>query len=107
MLAFRAKHRDFRQHTRMTGASVVRDTRGPWVRGPVVASVLALVAVLFGPITVAVAAPGIQLSKDAPGEVLAGAPITYTLTVTNPPSNPDATTEYNLAFRDVIPADAS
>ena len=75
----------------MAGTHAVQDVRAPWVRGSVVACVLALVAVLFGPITAAVAAPGIQLSKDAPGEVLMGEPITYTLTVTNPPSNPDAT----------------
>ena len=77
------------------------------MRASVLACVLALVGVVFGPITAAVAAPGIQLAKSAPGEVLAGEPITYTLTVTNPPSNPDATTEYNLGFRDVIPADVS
>lgn len=91
----------------MTGAHAVQDVRAPWVRASVLTCVLALVAVLFGPITAAVAAPGILLSKDAPGEVLAGQPITFTLTATNPPSNPDAAPEYNLAFRDVIPSDVT
>lgn len=99
--------REIRHHTEVTGAPAVQDVSAPWVRASVLTCVFTLVAVLFGPLAVAVAAPGIQLSKSAPGEVLAGQPITYTLTVTNPSSNPDATTEYNLAFRDVIPPGVS
>lgn len=90
----------------MVDAPAVRDVHAAWVRTSVLACVLALVAVLFGPITAAVAAPGIHLSKSAPGEVLAGEPITYTLTVSNPPG-PGAAPEYNLGFRDVIPANVS
>ena len=65
-------------------------------------AVLALLAVLFGPLDVAVAAPGITATKTADGESLAGAPIAYTLTVRNPASNPDATTEFNVSFRDQL-----
>lgn len=45
--------------------------------------------------------PDISLSKSAPGSVLVGEPVTYTLTVTNPA---DAVPAYNLSLRDVLPA---
>jgi uncharacterized repeat protein (TIGR01451 family) len=45
--------------------------------------------------------PDISLSKSAPGSVLVGEPVTYTLTVTNPAG---AVPAYNLSLRDVLPA---
>ena len=66
--------------------------------------VLTLVAsYLVLPVSPAAAAPGITLTKSAPGTVRAGAPITYRLTAANPASNPDAVNEWNLSFRDVLP----
>jgi len=65
-------------------------------------AVLALLAVPLGPLDVAVAAPGITATKTADGESLAGALIDYTLTVRNPASNPDATAEFNVSFRDQL-----
>ena len=66
--------------------------------------VLTLVAsYLVLPVSPAAAAPGITLTKSAPGTVRAGAPITYRLTAANPVSNPDAVNEWNLSFRDVLP----
>ena len=55
------------------------------------------------PTTPAAAAgtPDISLSKTAPGTVLVGRPVTYTLTVTNPAG---AVPAYNLVLRDVLPA---
>lgn len=50
------------------------------------------------------AAPAISLSKTASGEVLAGEPITYTLTASNPLDNADVAPEFNATFRDVLPA---
>ena len=49
------------------------------------------------------AAPGITLNKSAPADVLVGGSVDYTLTATNPGSNPDAVPEYNVTFRDVLP----
>ncbi|HET6210078.1 MAG TPA: hypothetical protein VFD94_06830, partial [Jatrophihabitans sp.] len=49
------------------------------------------------------ATPGISLAKQAPAKVLAGAPVTFTLTASNPASNPSAAPEYNVSFRDVLP----
>ncbi len=81
-------------------------------RGSSWAALLAALAVLVGPAVVlpaapAAAAPAIALSKSAPGEVLAGDPITYTLTASNPDANPDATFEWNLALRDLLPPDTT
>ncbi len=58
-----------------------------------VASTLALTA------APAQAAPAISLTKSAPGSVLAGDTVTYTLTATNPGSDP----LFNISFRDVLP----
>ena len=66
------------------------------------ATVLALVALLLGPVDAAVAAPGITATKSADGEALAGDPIDYTLTARNPAGNPDATNEFNVSFRDQL-----
>ena len=49
------------------------------------------------------AAPAISLDKTAPADVLVGASIPYTLTASNPASNPDAVPEFNVTFRDVLP----
>ena len=49
------------------------------------------------------AAPGLNIAKGAPAQVRADEPITYTLTVTNPSSNPDAINEYNISFNDTLP----
>ncbi|MFC6009052.1 hypothetical protein [Angustibacter luteus] len=77
--------------------------RAIWVRCVAVASLVAAVTFVAPPIA-AVAAPGVSLGKTASGQVRAGEPITYTLTATNPTSNPDATVEYNLSYTDVLPA---
>ena len=44
--------------------------------------------------------PGLAVAKSAPGEVLAGDPITYTLTASN---NSPTDALFNLSFRDVLP----
>src|ERR1044071_3910392 len=49
------------------------------------------------------AVPSIQLGKSASGEVLVGESVDYSFTASNPISNPDAVTEYNVSFRDVLP----
>ena len=49
------------------------------------------------------AAPAITLNKSAPADVLVGGSVDYTLSVSNPSSNPDAVPEYNVSFRDVLP----
>ena len=98
-------------------ALIVRSTAGAGGRGSgwvamgrrrslasAIGVVLTLVAsFLVLPVSPAVAAPGITLTKSAPGTVRAGAPITYRLTAANPASNPDAVNEWNLSFRDVLP----
>lgn len=48
--------------------------------------------------------PAIQLSKKASGSILAGDAVSYTLTATNSADNPAAAPEYNVSFRDVLPA---
>ncbi|MGB9348017.1 MAG: hypothetical protein WCA90_18435, partial [Ilumatobacteraceae bacterium] len=47
------------------------------------------------------AAANLQTGKSAPGELLAGDPLTYTLTASNPGASSDPL--YNLTFRDVLP----
>ena len=49
------------------------------------------------------AAPGITLNKSAPADVLVGGSVRYTLTASNPASNPDAIPEFNVSVRDVLP----
>ena len=68
-------------------------------------AVLSVVAALMVPAVLpeAVAAPGLNIAKGAPDQVRADEPITYTLTVTNPSSNPDAINEYNISFTDTLP----
>ena len=68
-------------------------------------AVLSVVAALMVPavLPAAVAAPGLNIAKGAPAQVRADEPITYTLTVTNPSSNPDAINEYNISFNDTLP----
>ena len=62
-----------------------------------------LLSYLVLPLAPAAAAPGLTFTKSSSGSVRAGAPITYTLAVGNPTSNPDAVNEWNLSFRDVLP----
>ncbi|WP_442214531.1 isopeptide-forming domain-containing fimbrial protein [Specibacter sp. RAF43] len=52
------------------------------------------------------ATPGITVHKSAPGSVLVGDAISYTLTASNP-AGAGATAEYNVSFRDVLPAGVS
>jgi uncharacterized repeat protein (TIGR01451 family)/fimbrial isopeptide formation D2 family protein len=49
----------------------------------------------------------IRLEKSAPATVLVGAPITYSITATNPRDDGDADFQYNLSFRDVLPKGVS
>jgi uncharacterized repeat protein (TIGR01451 family)/fimbrial isopeptide formation D2 family protein/LPXTG-motif cell wall-anchored protein len=51
----------------------------------------------------AAGSPGIALAKTAPASVLAGKPISFTLTASNPSANVSAAPEYNASFRDVLP----
>lgn len=59
---------------------------------------------------VAVAAPvaaapvSIKVEKSAPEAILVGEPISYSLKATNPADDGDADAQYNVSFRDVLPA---
>ncbi|MFI5429488.1 isopeptide-forming domain-containing fimbrial protein [Aeromicrobium sp. UC242_57] len=51
------------------------------------------------------AAPvSISVAKDAPESILVGDAITYSVRATNPTDDGDADFQYNLSFRDVLPA---
>ncbi|WP_083372002.1 isopeptide-forming domain-containing fimbrial protein [Paraoerskovia marina] len=63
------------------------------------AAALSLALVGLVPAPAALAAPGLAVSKSAAGEVLAGEPITYTLTATNDGSG---AAEFNGSFRDEL-----
>ena len=68
--------------------------------------VLSSVAVLIGGLTMttaqpAAAAASVTLDKSAPGSVLLGDPVPYTLTASNPAANDPL---YNVSFSDVLPA---
>ncbi len=84
--------------------------RMPFPRPSPVLVALALVApaaVLLtaaSPGSGAPAGPAITLAKTASPQVLAGGQVTYTVAAANPSSNPDAAPEYNVSFRDVLPA---
>jgi uncharacterized repeat protein (TIGR01451 family)/fimbrial isopeptide formation D2 family protein len=73
-----------------------------------VGSLVALGLVVL-PLSPAAAAgsPAITVAKSAPSSVLAGKTISYTLTATNPSTNPGAAPEYNASFRDVLPIGVS
>jgi hypothetical protein len=62
---------------------------------------------VLGPAPASAATPAITVAKQAPGSVLAGKPVTFTLTAANPSANPGAQPEYNTSFRDVLPVGAS
>ena len=87
-------------------------TTGGW-RRRLVAGVTVLALGLVGAVVLpagADAAPGgpaITVEKRAPGSVLAGESVTFTLTATNPAANSGAVPEYNTSFRDVLPAGLS
>ena len=67
--------------------------------------VLSSVAVLIGGLTMTTAQPAaaasVTLDKSAPGSVLLGDPVPYTLTASNPAGNDPL---YNVSFSDVLPA---
>ena len=65
-------------------------------------AVSAFASVAAAPVAAA-AGPAISVAKSAPGSVLVGDTIGYTLTATNPSSNPGAVPDYNVTFRDVLP----
>ena len=66
----------------------------------IVASVLVVVPpAVSSPVLAQTPTTDIKASKNAPGQVLAGQPITYTLSAENASSTP----YYNLTFRDVLP----
>jgi uncharacterized repeat protein (TIGR01451 family) len=62
----------------------------------VLPAVMVLGAVAAPP---AAAAAGLTLTKSAPASALVGTDVTYTLTVTNPGTDP----LYNVSFRDLLP----
>ncbi|MFC5676780.1 isopeptide-forming domain-containing fimbrial protein [Aeromicrobium endophyticum] len=84
-----------------------RSRRFFFARRQVVVAMAALLSV-SGVSVVATAQPAaaapvsIRLDKSAPASVLVGAPITYSVTATNPKDD-DADVQYNLSFRDVLP----
>ena len=70
----------------------------------VIAMVFALVTVsgfAFAPTAAAAAAAPIGMAKAGPGSVLAGSPVAFTLTATNP-AIANAVRQYNVSFRDVL-----
>ena len=73
------------------------------------AAPLAVSLVLLGSVVLprppAIAAGGaaITVTKQAPATLLAGKPISFTLTASNGAANPGAQPEYNASFRDVLP----
>ena len=74
-----------------------------------VAAVTVVAIGLLGAVVVPSAAnaapgdPAISVAKRAPSSVLAGEPVTFTLTASNPAANPGAVPEYNTSLRDVLP----
>jgi large repetitive protein len=68
-----------------------------------VASLLCVGVVALDRPAASAATPGIAVTKQGPSSVLIGQPVTYTLTASNPTSNPGVAPEYNLSFRDVLP----
>ena len=69
----------------------------------VVVSLLSVGVIAFDRPAASAASPGIVVTKQGPTSVLIGEPVTYTLTASNPTSNPGVVPEYNLSFRDVLP----
>ena len=69
---------------------------------PLVIALALLGAVALPPQAAQAAGPVISVSTQAPATVLAGLPIGYTLTASNP-SGTGAQPEYNVSFRDVLP----
>ena len=68
----------------------------------VVFAVLTVPAVVAAPPVAAAADSTIALTKSAPASVLAGSPVPYTLTATNPANAANAAPQYNVSFRDVL-----
>ena len=60
-------------------------------------------AVVASPAAQAAAPPTIGLGKTGPASVLAGSPVPFTLTATNPASAGSAVPQYNVSFQDVLP----
>ncbi len=82
--------------------SVVRArARSRWTAG-LLAGLVAVATVVIGQATPAFAA-AIAVTTTAPAGVLVGAPIQFQLAASNP-SGGTAAPEYNLTFRDVLPA---
>ncbi|MET3803063.1 putative repeat protein (TIGR01451 family)/fimbrial isopeptide formation D2 family protein [Nakamurella sp. UYEF19] len=63
--------------------------------------------VVNAPEASAAAASTIGLNKTGPGSVLAGSPVAYALSATNPSGSANAVQQYNVAFRDVLPPGVS
>ena len=49
-------------------------------------------------------APPINVAKSGPSSTLVGAPVRYTLTGSNPATGAGGVAQYNVSFRDVLPA---
>jgi large repetitive protein len=50
------------------------------------------------------AAPPIQVSKSGPTSTLEGSPVRYTLSASNPAAGAGGVVQFNVSFRDVLPA---
>jgi len=74
-----------------------------WGAAGTVFAVVAVALPLATAPPAAAAGPGIHLAKSGDSQVLAGESASFTLTVSNPASNPGAAPEYNTSFRDVLP----
>jgi large repetitive protein len=73
---------------------------------PLAIALVLLGAVALPPQAAQAAGPAITVGKQAPASALAGAPISFTLTASNP-AGAGAQPEYNVSFRDVLPAGLS
>ncbi|AXT86367.1 hypothetical protein C6I20_15080 [Aeromicrobium sp. A1-2] len=95
-----------------TGVIFARRTRRTFFPGGrrltvAVAAVLALsgLAVVTTSAPASAAPVSITVDKSAPATVLVGSPVTYSIKASNPADDGDSDFQYNLTFRDVLPAD--
>lgn len=95
-----AGSRRTRRHFFATGTAA-RKRASLFLAATMASSALTLVTVAA---PVEAAPVSITVDKTAPDNILVGQSITYTLKATNPADDGDADFQYNLSFRDVLPA---